>query len=182
MEDQKTIRNSKGPSPYFRGEYRHYGRYQWKIKYYGFEADWEIEAAQLMAFGNYDHKTGGLEEIDSLLGRPIKASIQGRSGGWLVVDSELTDAELTRLDRYVESCMESLPEFLKEERAVMTEIQKEADAEKAKREAIEKAAPDVIKAAQDLLEVYFDGTLDVKAQHKLWKRLKAALIKAGSHE
>jgi len=41
------------------------------------------------------------------------------------------------------------------------------------------AAPELLKAAQALLEVYIDGMLDVSAQRSLWTKLEKALNKAG---
>lgn len=110
------IRNNPGRSSYFGGGYESYGRYQWNIKYYGFEDQNEIEAAQFWAFGEYSYKTGTFDGIDELIGRPVKASIQGRSGGWFVIDTELTEKELKTIDRHVSACMKALPEFLSEER------------------------------------------------------------------
>lgn len=110
------IRNYPGMPSYFGGAYRGYGQYQWNIKFYGFNDEFEIESAQRWAFGEYSFKTGSFEGIDELLGRMVKASTQGRSGGWLVIDSELTETELKRIDSFVSACMAGLESFLVEER------------------------------------------------------------------
>ena len=59
--------------------------------------------------------------IDDLLGRRIKCSIEGRSGGWFVVHEELTDEELEKLDKHIESCMKGLSQFLADERKLKHE-------------------------------------------------------------
>ena len=115
------IRNDPGLSSYFGGGHRDYGRYQWNVKFYGWQNEWEIEAARLWAFGEYMYSRGGFDELNDLIGRPVKASLSGRSGGWLVIDTELTKAELRKVDRHVKACMKGLPAFLKEERAFNTE-------------------------------------------------------------
>jgi len=111
------IRNNPGMSSYFGGGYRFYGRYQWNVKFYGFAAEWELEAATFWALGEYLYSKGQFEYLNEIVGRPVRASLSGRSGGWLVIDEELTDEELRKVDTHVAACMRALPEFLKEERA-----------------------------------------------------------------
>ena len=48
---QKIIGNP-GTSSYFRGDYKAYGKYQWNVKYYNWEANHEIESARDHYFGN----------------------------------------------------------------------------------------------------------------------------------
>lgn len=122
------LRRRKHASSYFRGAYNKYGRYQWDIKYRpGFNSEYEIESAVLWAFGEHvkigtrsvnGNSIHGFEVINEIIGRPVEAHIAGRSGGWVVVDTELTEAELKRIDRHIEECLKALPEFLKEERAL----------------------------------------------------------------
>lgn len=119
---QNCIRNIGTRSQYFGGQHKIYGRYQWNIKYYGFKDDNEIEAAQNWAFGPYNYETGTFETINDLLGMKIEASIQGRSGGWLVVDTQLTDEQLAVMDNFVKHCLKGLPAFLEEERVFHKEM------------------------------------------------------------
>lgn len=119
------IRNDAGQSHYFGGQFRGYGRYQWNIKHYGFESSDEIEQALLWAFGDHvrvgkradnGNAIYGFDGISDLLGRSIESFIAGRSGGWLVIDTQLTAQELRLVDRHVKACMKALPAFLAEER------------------------------------------------------------------
>jgi hypothetical protein len=111
------IRNNPGQSSYFLGGFRGYGRYQWNIKFYGgFHSEYEIEIARCWAFGDYLYSKGEFEYLNEVVGRPVKASIQGRSGGWLVIDTELTQAELKKVDQHVKACLKGLSAFLKEDR------------------------------------------------------------------
>ncbi len=119
------LRGKIGMSQYFGGAYQGYGRYQWSIKYYGFKHEDEIEAAQLWAFGDWvkqgtkasnGNTLRGFDGISNLLGRPIESGTEGRSGGWLVIYTELTGEELTKIDEHVRCCMEALPTFTAEER------------------------------------------------------------------
>lgn len=130
--DGHQIRNASGPSPYFRGVYKNYGRYAWNIKFYGFQSNEEIESAQDWALGEHvmlsTHERG-FEQISELLGRPIESYTAGRSGGWLVVGTELTEEELAIVDQHVASCMAGLPEFLKEERGRKAEEEAEGQRE-----------------------------------------------------
>lgn len=119
------IRGKVSRSQYYGGGYRKYGKYQWDIKYYWWESDYEIEAAVQWAFGDRVRNGAnphtrntvyGFDGISELLGRPIASSIAGRSGGWLVIDTELTQTELERMDEFVEGLMAGLPQFLRDER------------------------------------------------------------------
>jgi len=115
LKDQ-GMRRCKHASNYFLGAFEKYGRYQWDVKFYGFEADWEVETAQQWVLGDYMHSKGEFEYLSEVVGRPVKASLQGRSGGWLVIDTELTKAELRKVDKYINASLKALPKFLKEER------------------------------------------------------------------
>lgn len=119
------IMNNPGQSSYFGGGYSRYGHYQWNIKYYGFQNEHEIELAQLWAFGDYLYSKGEFEYLNEVVGRPVKASIQGRSGGWLIIDTELTDDELDKVTKHVDACMKGLDDFLKEERRFQEEFSHE---------------------------------------------------------
>lgn len=121
-QKQKQIRRTNGKSNYFQGGFEVYGRYQWNIKYYGFQSDEEIEYALLSFLGVYvtsgdgffkDVESGFIKLIQ-LLKRPIESHIDGRSNGWLVISTELTDKELKIVDEYIESCMKQLPKLLKD--------------------------------------------------------------------
>lgn len=127
MKRRCEIRNNPGMSSYFGGGYRAYGLYQWNIKFYGFQAEWEIEIAQQWVFGDYIYSKGHFEYLNEVVGRPVKASIQGRSGGWLVIDEELTDEERAKVDAHVAASMKALPEFLKEERAYHSSLTTEEE-------------------------------------------------------
>ena len=105
---KSEIRNDPGISSYFQGGYRGYGRYQWNIKYYNFESEFEVEVAQFWVFGN------DFDAIKDLLDREVECSIAGRSGGWFVIDTELTKKELKLIDAYIKSCLKHLPKHLKE--------------------------------------------------------------------
>jgi hypothetical protein len=110
------IRNNPGISSYFQGNFAKYGLYQWNIKYQGFHNEAEIESAVLWAFGD------NLELLEEIVGKPIDASIQGRSGGWLVIDTELSTEELLKLDDHVNTVLTGLELFLKEERAIQEDL------------------------------------------------------------
>lgn len=113
------IRNDPGMSSYFAGDYRGYGRYQWNVKYPRFQSDQEIEAARFWALGEYVKNSDGnygFSVLSDMLKRPIESSMAGRSGGWLVIDTPLTAAELRKIDRHVAQSMQALPGYLKEER------------------------------------------------------------------
>lgn len=116
MKHTNCIRRCEHESSYFQGYFQTYGRYQWDIKYYGWMDEFEIEAARRWSLGDYCYKTGQFEYLNEVVGRPVQASIEGRSGGWLVIDTELTPEELSKVDQHVEACLKALSEFLKEER------------------------------------------------------------------
>ena len=105
---QHCLRNIqlRETSPYWGGGFERYGRYQWRIKYYGFKSDDEIEYALLEFFGVYDYTTGSFPVIDALLGGVVKAGIDGRMGGWFYVDTYLCAADLHKLDIYICSVLE----------------------------------------------------------------------------
>jgi hypothetical protein len=105
--------NNPGPSSYFGGAYRGYGMYQWNIKYYGWESDFQINEAVLWAFGVYYYSKGQFDYLNEVVGRPVRAFQAGRSGGWLVIDEPLTDKELRAVNRHIKVCMRNLPKFLK---------------------------------------------------------------------
>jgi hypothetical protein len=149
------IRNNPGQSSYFGGGHRSYGKYQWNIKFYEFESNAEIEAAQSWAFGEYSYKTHSFDGINELLGRIVKASITGRSGGWFVIHADLNESELKKIDGHVKACMEALPEFLKEEREFHADLEAEAEAERARAERELLNNPKV-RVALDLLNEVAD--------------------------
>lgn len=96
--------------------HKHHGPNQWNIKYYGFESDSEIESAITVFFGTYDYKTSSFDQINELIGRTLKVTISGRSGGWFVVHDELSESEFQLIDEHINSAMSSLPDFLRDER------------------------------------------------------------------
>src|SRR5574343_374937 len=114
----KTIRNVTGPSSYFRGVYNRYGRYQWNVKLSNISFDdIELEQIQDMFLGEYvKNKNGkyGYTSIKEHLGREVESHLDGRSGGWLVINTELTDDEVLKIDAFVRESLESIPSFLKE--------------------------------------------------------------------
>lgn len=131
---KSQIRNNPGISSYFGEGYNGYGRYQWNIKFYQWNNDYEIESAVLWGFGDHvkigtkainGNTVYGFDLISERLGRPIESSIEGRSGGWFVIHSELSEEELKAIDDHVRSVMEGLPDFLKEERKFREEEENE---------------------------------------------------------
>ena len=116
------IRNNPGMSQYFGGAYIRYGRYQWNMKYYGWENDSEIRAAHWAFFGDdYSEEAGQTDSLSVIIGRDITKhwNFDGRSGGWLTINCELTDEELEKVDNYVKRIMDGeLSKFLKEERGI----------------------------------------------------------------
>lgn len=108
--------NGTGRSCYFGGEFCEYALHQWNIKYYRFEADWEVETALNYAFGP------NLEILTDLLGYEAEFSIEGRSGGWLCTDAELSFEEVKIITNYVQSVLRELPKVLDEERNLMKEV------------------------------------------------------------
>jgi hypothetical protein len=152
-DGQKQIRGNPGHSSYFQGGYRAYGQYQWNCKYYDFgvegeEGSWEneIDDARRFFFGEYTQdKKGrkcGYDALPFIIGRKpleeggtlIDSGFSGRSGGWFVVDEELTDEELEKLDKYIQEMMDTgLKQFLEEERAVRRQEKADAEAEERER-------------------------------------------------
>lgn len=129
LKDQ-GMRRCKHSSSYFRGAFNKYGRYQWDIKFYDWQNEYEVESAVLWAFGEHvkfgtkpsnGNSRYHFDQLSEVVGRPVEARIQGRSGGWLVIDSELTEEELAKVDAHVEACMKGLKAFLTEERAFRKE-------------------------------------------------------------
>jgi len=116
------IRNNPGMSSYFGGGYRGYGHYQWNIKYYGWQNEYEIESAVRWAFGEYLYSKRTFDQIVDIFGRPVKCHTDGRSGGWFVIDEPLSKSELRKMDRHINHVMKNLPEFLKEERKLHSEV------------------------------------------------------------
>ena len=100
----------KGASPYFKGRYKMYGPYQWNIKFYDWQSDDEIEAANEAFF--YDD----FYDLKERLWRDVKVHIDGRSGGWFVIDEDLTVDEWEEVNDYINGVMKALPKFLKEYR------------------------------------------------------------------
>jgi hypothetical protein len=112
----RTLYGSLPASEYFGGQYRGYGRYQWCIKYHRWQDEAEIEVAVNHYFGSYDYKTQSFYWIDDLLGRPVKAHIDGRSGGWFVIDEKLAKSDLAKVDDFIYHMLEDLSDFLSDER------------------------------------------------------------------
>jgi hypothetical protein len=145
-DGQRQIRGDPSTSSYFQGGYRAYGRYQWSAKWHGWE-DFvqEVEAARAFFFGEYirpDGHRGGYTELPAIVGRKpydeggqlISSGFDGRSGGWFVVDEELTDEELEKLDRYIHDMMHGgLKQFLEDERAFHRQEKQEAEEEERTR-------------------------------------------------
>lgn len=153
---KQGLRRCEHDSSYFGGAFNRYGRYQWDIKYHGWQSEYEIESAREYFFGEFrqlkvnDSYLFGCESIDELLGRKIKASIQGRSGGWLVIDTELTASELKKIDRFVSRMMTQLPKYLKGERDFQKQQEVEA-MEDEKRREIEIKGNAKLKQAVELI-------------------------------
>ncbi len=108
MKNQSIITNVR-QSPYFGGGFRAYALHQWDIKYYKFENEFEINEALLYFFGQ------NLDILKDKFG--VAFHIDGRSGGWLCCNAELTTKQLQSITQYVKDCLKQLPSFLKEERA-----------------------------------------------------------------
>jgi hypothetical protein len=113
-ENNQSIIGNPGESSYFLGRFKAYGQYQWNMKYYDWENECEIEIARYWGFG--DRVGNTYSEINELLGREVSAWFDGRSGGWFVIDSELTEEELIKVNDRITAIMEYLPTLLKEER------------------------------------------------------------------
>jgi hypothetical protein len=105
---EQGLRRCRHSSSYFRGAYNKYGRYQWDVKCYRFNDEYEIEIARDSFFGYKN------ELIGELLGRPVDCWFDGRMGGWFVIETELTEEELQKVDEFIEEVMNGLPKFLRE--------------------------------------------------------------------
>lgn len=132
------IRNNPGMSSYFNGGHNSYGRYQWNVKTYQPETESEYEAVRLWCLGEHvkigskasnGNTLYGYEQISEIVGRPIQSYLDGRSGGWLVVNSELTEEELTKLDEYVSEFMKGIKQFLIDERGYLESLTFEENVE-----------------------------------------------------
>ncbi len=88
-----------------------HGLHAWNVKYYGWMDEFEPSEAIEYFLGPE------LEKVSELLGRPVTTSFEGRSGGWFVINEELTADEITVIDTYINKCMRELPQFLHELRA-----------------------------------------------------------------
>jgi hypothetical protein len=129
------IRNVTGPSPYFRGRYRRYGTYQWNVKLHGIDFDEnELESIRDWALGEHV-KVGqgyGFERINEILGRKVESYLEGRSGGWLTINDDLTLEEVQKIDSFIFESLKDIPSFLKEEREYKAEEQRQAEEEERK--------------------------------------------------
>ena len=113
-ENNQSIIGNPGESSYWVGRFKAYGQYQWNVKYYDWGSESEIELARYWAVG--DRVGNGYSQLNELLGREVLAWFDGRSGGWFVIDSELTEEELIKVNDRITAIMGYLPTFLKEER------------------------------------------------------------------
>lgn len=124
------IRNVKGTSGYFMGGYRVYhkdGGFQWDVKLHHIDLEHEYELEMLRDtflgyYGKYDNKYG-FEHINDLLGRKVDASLAGRSGGWLVIDENLSETEVEKIDNLV-------TDIMNHSQAVLNEYRREAEEER----------------------------------------------------
>ena len=87
------VKTHQKKTPYFNNGLEYYGRYQWNVKRYDWENDEDINDAQLNT----------IQRLKFELNDPrLDISFQGRSGGWLVIDTPLEPMELRRVDVLVE--------------------------------------------------------------------------------
>ena len=118
MRKQNQIRRINGPSNYWNNARELYGLYQWNIKYYGgYEDEIEIEYIQLCLLGEhfkYQENKHGFTALKDLLNKNIESHLDGRCGGWLVVNTPLTNKELSIIDEYILHSMNQIPNLLKE--------------------------------------------------------------------
>ena len=114
MGKQNQIRRISGPSNYWNNARNVYGRYQWNVKYYGYESEDEIEFIQLCLLGIDLEHGKGFDALKDLLNKDVESHLDGRSGGWLVIDTPLSDNELSIVDEYVSTSMKQIPNLLKE--------------------------------------------------------------------
>jgi len=109
----------------------------------------ELENIQLCFLGQHEKLASGkygFEYINDWLGREVPSYLEGRSGGWLTINTELTDEEIAKVDEFVASCLKAIPEFLKEEREYRANEAKEAAEQEARTEAELQADPRVMQA------------------------------------
>lgn len=99
-------------SPYFGGEFREYAKHQWDIKYYGFQDESEIAEACFVIFGD------NFEELVNSCCINAEFWIDGRSGGWLCTNRDLSIKELRRVTDYIKDSLKNLPEILKNYRTM----------------------------------------------------------------
>jgi hypothetical protein len=129
------VRNAYGPSPYFQGRYKRYGQYQWNVKLHRIDLDDnELESIREWALGERV-KVGrgyGFERINELLGHEVESYLEGRSGGWLTINADLTPEEVQKIDSFVSETLKGIPLFLKEERKYRAEEQRQAEEEEEK--------------------------------------------------
>lgn len=111
MRRYPSIRRCEHKSSYWMGGRSLYGRYQWDVKYYGWEDEIEIEIVAAHFLGG--QTKNGYEVIDEIVGRPVNCFFEGRSGGWLVIDTKLTEKELKKVDKFIERSMKEIPKLLK---------------------------------------------------------------------
>lgn len=117
MKKQNQIRRTNGPSSYWNNARELYGLYQWNIKYYDYEHEIEIEYIQLCLLGEhfeYEKNKYNFTALKDLLNKDIESRLDGHSGGWLVIDTPLTNKELSIVDEYVSNSMKEIPNLLKQ--------------------------------------------------------------------
>jgi hypothetical protein len=179
-DGQHQIRGDPGMSSYFQGGYQAYGRYQWNAKYYDWGTDeegsfeFEIEEARRYFFGEFiQRKNGkwGYEALPAIIGRKpldeggelISSGFSGRSGGWFVVDDELTEEELHTLDQYIEKMMKGeLKQFLEEERAIRRQEKQDAEEEERQRRREVISDPRLLRVVDQLRAITDDFSLIVR--------------------
>ncbi len=119
MKNQINVFTNVKESSYFGGGFRGYALNQWDIKYYGWESEAEIALAQLVFFGE------NFESLKEAVGFDAQFFIEGRSGGWLCTDSELSVKQLQKITDYLKKAKKELPKFLKNERFLQNAYLKE---------------------------------------------------------
>lgn len=124
------IYGTKGQSSYFQGKFQGYGKYQWNVKSYEFNNEFEIESARDAFFETLGTQQIWLEELNI---RGIsQVFFAGRSGGWLVINDDLTEEEVSKITKYIKDSLKALPEFLKQEREFRAQEELEFKLEKNK--------------------------------------------------
>ena len=116
MRKQNQIRRTNGASNYWNNAREVYGKYQWNVKYYSYESEDEIEFIQLCLLGIDLERGKGFTALKDLLNKDVESHLGGRSGGWLVINTPLTNEELSIVDEYVSISMKQIPNLLKEYR------------------------------------------------------------------